>query len=164
MAVDGASRAVSVWAAVLCLAAPPAMADGTVAADRDPLAGLIALDELALATATGGFRVGNLDVGIGAVVRTMIADGQSATGDGGVAATDTYALEPGMSAPAFRLDVPGTTISGLGLATIIENTQSNRAISRQVTLNVEISGLASAIRSATAARAIGAAGPTSRFR
>ena len=167
MATCAASAVVWVCAAALCLAAAPTTAADAGAAlggpgERDVFAELTALDAPALAAATGGFRVGNLEIGMGAIVRTMIADGGA--GDGGVIASQDYALEPGMSAQPFRLDVPGTTVSGLGLATVIENTQSNRAISRQLTLNVEIAGLASAVRAAAAARAIGAAGPSPRFR
>ena len=151
-------------AAALCLATATAAAsaEDAVSGNGDRLAGLASLDKDALAAATGGFRLGNLEIGINAVIRTAITDAAAAGAAGGFAGADAYALEPGMPAGAFRLDVPGTAITGLGLATIIENTQSNRAISRELTLNVEIAGLASALRAATAGRAIGR--PTPRFR
>ncbi|MFO1128488.1 MAG: hypothetical protein U1E66_08695 [Rhodospirillales bacterium] len=147
--------------ALLCLvAATTAAAAEDAPAGGDRLAGFAPLDEAALAVATGGFRIGNLEIGLGAVIRTTIADGAGADR----VATDAFTLEPGTPAGVYRLQVPGTTVTGRGLAGVIENTESHRAISREVTLNVEIAGLASAIRAAAAARTVGAAGPASRFR
>ena len=154
--------AVRYLVAGLCIAV---LAGRAAADDPDRLAGLVCLDRAALAGATGGFRVGNLEIGIGAVIRTAIADGTAAGADGRFERIDAYALEAGMPADVFRrIEVPGTAISGRGLATIIENTQSDRAISRQVTLDVEIAGLVPAIRAAAAARAIAPAAHARPFR
>ncbi len=150
-------------AASLYLAAAAVLAaDPSVASGADRLTGLVPLDGTALADARGGFRMGDLEVRIGAVVRTAIGDA-AAGADGGIARVDTYALEPGMPALPYRLEAPGTAITGAGLAALIENTHPGRTISRQVTLNVEIAGLAAAVRAAAVGRAL-STGPTPRLR
>ncbi len=152
----------------LCIVilAAPAAADDVVSPNGDRLAGLVSLGPEALAGATGGFRIGELEIGIGAVIRTAISDGGAAPAAGGLERVDAYALEPGTPAGSFRsIGLPGTSVTGRGLAAIIENTQNDRAISRQVTLDVEIAGLASAVRAAAVGRAVAAAaGPARRFR